>query len=161
LAYCSSTVGLLKAYFKGRLRGIDVSDVARRVVDRLEGGLYKCLLCGGIYSNNHIWRHLYEKHCREVEDILGRVRYRRAFEPGRDRKRSHVNIIFKCSGCGWSYSFEAELTGAGVPNVRRLYRELLGIVIPFNCPKCGRRFKAEIDRLEFQPGGGVVWDSMC
>ena len=151
---CVYAIGLLKAYFKGRLRGLDVSGMAGRVVE-FNGGLYKCLLCGGIYNNNHIWRHLYVKHCREVEDILGRVRYRRAFEPGRDRGRSYVNIIFKCSGCGWSYSFEAELTGVGVPNARRLYRELLGIVIPFNCPKCGRRFPDEINRLEFEPEGGV------
>jgi hypothetical protein len=132
---CGDVVGLLKSYFKGRLRGLDLSDMAGRIVE-FEGGLYKCLLCG-------------------------RVRYRRVFEPGRDRRRSHVNIIFKCSGCGWSYSFEAELTGAGVPNVRRLYRELLGIVIPYNCPRCGRRFPNDVNRFEFQPGGGVGWDSMC
>jgi hypothetical protein len=39
---------------------------------------------------------------------------------------------------------------------RKPLRELLGVIIPHSCPKCGRRFQDEIDRLEFAPLEEVV-----
>jgi hypothetical protein len=78
-------------------------------------------------------------------ELWSRLRPRALFRGGGGRT-SYMPFKIVCRGCGWSVRVELPCN-AGPPSVRRKLEELLGVVIPGSCPRCGRLF--DISRVEF------------
>jgi rubredoxin len=144
---CLSIASYIVRYLSGESVPYDVSALVAEVAT-VEGRLYRCKLCGKAYKFRAFKHHLRSMHCSELKELWIRLKPKALFRGG-GPKRMFIPVVFICRSCGWSTRVELP-SNKGPPNIKRKLEELLGIVIPFSCPKCGRRFKAEIDRLEFE-----------
>jgi predicted RNA-binding Zn-ribbon protein involved in translation (DUF1610 family) len=60
-----------------------------------------------------------------------------------------IPVVFICRSCGWRVRVELP-SNAGPPNIKRKLQELLGVIIPYSCPNCGRAF--DISKVEVKFG---------
>jgi predicted Zn-ribbon and HTH transcriptional regulator len=155
---CGTIASYIVRSLSGKSVPYDVSALVTEVA-AAEGRLYRCKLCGRTFKPLAFKYHLESRHCSELKELWIKFKPKALFRRG-GPKRVFIPFVFICRSCGWRIRVELP-SNRGPPNIKRKLQELLGIVIPSNCPKCGRRFPDEIDRLEFEPGGGVVWDSKC
>jgi hypothetical protein len=140
---CSSVASYVVKHLSGRRVPFDVSGLAAGVVSR-EGGFYVCRFCGRVLKLSGLKYHLARRHCPELLELWSSTRPRALFRGGGGRT-SFMPFIFKCRACGWGVRIELPCN-AGPPNVRRKLLELLGTVIPYRCPRCGRLF--DVSRVE-------------
>jgi hypothetical protein len=147
---CSTIASLIVRFLAGRPASFDVSQLVERVVSR-EGGLYVCRLCGRSFKLSGLRFHLQRRHCNELVELWSKLRPRALFGGGGGRV-SFMSFVFRCRSCGWGVRLELPCN-AGPPSIRRKLSELLGTVIPRQCPVCGRVF--DLSRVEFGFEGGV------
>jgi hypothetical protein len=140
---CLWVTGVVSRYLMGGPVRYDVSQFVATVVERCEGG-YRCRFCGGVFKLNTLVYHLRRRHCNELLELWGRLRPRALFGGGGGRV-SFMSFVFMCRSCGWGLRVELPCN-AGPPSVRRKLEELLGVVIPRSCPKCGRVF--DVSKIE-------------
>jgi len=107
--------------------------------------LYVCRFCGGVFKVNTLVAHLRRRHCGELVELWGSLRPRALFGGGGGRP-VFMPFRFYCRGCGWSVKIELPCN-AGPPSIRRKLEELVGVVIPRQCPGCGRVF--DFSKIEF------------
>jgi ribosomal protein L37AE/L43A len=141
---CSTVASLIVKFLLGKRVSFDVSQLVERVVSR-DGGGYVCRFCGGVFRLNTLVYHLRRRHCGELLELWGSLRPKPLYRGGGGRV-VFMPFKFVCRGCGWSVRLELPCN-AGPPSVRRKLVELLGVVIPRSCPKCGRVF--DVSRIEF------------
>jgi DNA-directed RNA polymerase subunit RPC12/RpoP len=150
---CRAIASYIVRYLSGKSVPYDVSALVDEVA-AIEGRLYKCKLCGKAYKFRAFKHHLESRHCSELKELWIKLKPKALFRGG-GPKRTFTPIVFTCRSCGWRVKLELP-SNAGPPNIKRRLQELLGIVIPYSCPKCGRRFQDEIDGLEFAPLEEVI-----
>jgi hypothetical protein len=144
---CSVVASYVVKFLSGKSTPFDVSSLAASVVSR-EGGSYVCRLCGGVFKLNTLVYHLRRRHCGELLELWSSLRPRALFKRGVGRV-SFMSFKIVCRNCGWGLRLELPCN-AGPPSVRRKLEELLGIVIPRCCPKCGRVFDVSKIELGFE-----------
>jgi|GEM_PF-4634313 transposase-like protein len=145
---CRTIASYIVRYLSGRSIPYDVSALVTEIA-AIEGRLYKCKLCGRTFKPLAFKQHLERRHCSELKEFWIKFKPKALFRRG-GPKRTFTPFIFICRSCGWSVRVELP-SNAGPPNIKRKLQELLGVIIPHSCPKCGRRFQDEVDRLEFAP----------
>jgi predicted RNA-binding Zn-ribbon protein involved in translation (DUF1610 family) len=146
---CGTIASYIARLLSGRKVPYDLSALVAEVAV-VEGGLYRCRLCGSTLKPLAFKHHLKSRHCGELKELWARLKPKALFRRG-GPKRTFITVVFTCRSCGWRIKVDLP-SNAGPPNIRRKLEEFLGVIIPYNCPKCGRRFKVEIDRLEFEGG---------
>jgi hypothetical protein len=147
---CSTIASYIVRFLAGKPTRFDVSQLVVAVVSR-EGGVLVCRLCGRTLRLGGLRFHLVRRHCGELVELWSSVRPRALFRGGGGRA-SFMPFLFYCRSCSWSLRLEFPCN-AGPPSVPRKLGELLGTVIPRQCPVCGRLF--DLSRVEF----GFVADS--
>jgi hypothetical protein len=141
---CSAVVSLIVKHLLGKRVPFNVSSLVERVVSR-EGGLCVCRLCGGRFRLSGLGFHLRRRHCGELLELWSSLRPKALFRGGVGRA-SFMPFVFMCRFCGWGLRLELPCN-AGPPSVKRKLSELLGVVIPRSCPRCGRVF--DVSKIEF------------
>jgi hypothetical protein len=141
---CFWVTGVISRYLMGKPVKYDVSEFAAKVVE-VAGGGFRCRLCGGVFRLNTLVYHLRRRHCGELVELWGSTKPRVLFRGGGGRV-VFMPFRFVCRSCGWGLRLEFPCN-AGPPSVRRKLFELVGVVIPRVCPRCGRVF--DLSRIEF------------
>jgi len=141
---CFWVTGVVSRYLMGGPVGFDVSGFVAAVVE-VAGGGFRCRFCGGVFRLNTLIFHLRRRHCGELVELWSRLRPRALYRGGGGRA-VFMPFVFRCRSCGWSVKIELPCN-AGPPSVRRKLEELVGVVIPRQCPGCGRVF--DFSKIEF------------
>ena len=144
---CGTIASYIVRSLSGKSVPYDVSALVAEVATA-EGRLYKCKLCGRTFKPLAFKHHLRSVHCSELKELWIKFKPKALFRGG-GPKRVFIPFVFTCRSCGWRIRVELP-SNAGPPNVKRKLQELLGVIIPYSCPNCGRAF--DISKVEVKFG---------